>query len=131
MQAAGQHTIQQNTGVNMIGVSGITRTDATVLDMEITTDGVTTDYSFPMTAFADGAVLLLTVSFTTSSTKHCSYIMSVHKQNNIGITANVFGSREYDGMAIAFSGAGYTALSIKLNSAVVGTIKIAPVLTNV
>lgn len=116
----------------MIGISGIAplSTTASMFDQEITTDGTTTLYSFPVTAFADGAVIKLVVSFTTSGTQHCSYEVNVHKQNNIGLTVTPVSSRSYNSMAITFAASGYTGVDMTLSSAVVGVLKISPILMN-
>lgn len=116
----------------MIGISGIAplSTTASLFDQEITTDGTTTLYSFPVTAFADGAVIKLVVSFTTSGTQHCSYEVNVHKQNNIGLTVTPVSSRSYNSMAITFAASGYTGVDMTLSSAVVGVLKISPILMN-
>lgn len=116
----------------MIGISGIAPITATtaMFDQEITTDGTTTLYSFPMTAFADGAVIKLVVSFTTSGTQHCSYEVNIHKQNNIGLTVTPVSSRTYNSMSIAFSASGYTGVDMTLSAAVVGVLKISPILMN-
>lgn len=116
----------------MIGISGIAplSTTASMFDQEITTDGTTTLYSFPVTAFADGAVIKLVVSFTTSGTQHCSYEVNVHKQNNIGLTVTPVSSRSYNSMAITFAASGYTGVDMTLSAAVVGVLKISPILMN-
>lgn len=117
----------------MIGVSGVAPLSSTaaIYDQEITTDGVTTVYPFSLAAFPDGAILNLAVSFTTSGTKHATYVINVHKQNNIGLTITTLSSRAYDAMAITFVADGYTGVSITLSAATVGVLKIAPIYLNV
>lgn len=116
----------------MIGISGIAPLAPTsaLFDQEIITDGTTTLYSFPLTAFADGAVIKLIVSFTSSGTQHCSYEVNIHKQNNIGLTITPVSSRTYNSMAINFTASGYTGVDMTLSSAVVGVLKISPILMN-
>lgn len=117
----------------MIGVSGVAPivNSTAMYDQEITTDGSTTVYSFSTAGFSDGAVVALTVSFTTSGTKHASYVLNIHKQNNIGLTITPVSSRSYDSMVITFTASGYTAVTITLSSAEVGVLKISPILLNV
>lgn len=116
----------------MIGISGIgplTNT-SNMFDQEITTDGTTTTYSFPMTAFPDGALVKLVASFTSSGTQHCSYEVNIHKQNNIGLTVTTISSRTYNAMTITFAASGYTAVNLTLSSTTVGVLKLSPILMN-
>lgn len=117
----------------MIGISGIAPLASTgaIFDQEITTDGTTTVYPFSLSAFPDGSILQLAVSFTTSSTKYASYVVHIHKQNNIGITISTVSSRTYDAMAITFVADGFTGVNLTLSTAVVGVLKISPILLNI
>ena len=110
----------------MISISGMS---SHVLDQDITTDGSTTTYQVSINTFPDGAIALLTVSLTTSGTANCSYLLSVHKHNNIGTGVTTVSKYEYGGLSIAFS-ATYTTITLTLSSAVVGNLKISPVLLN-
>lgn len=110
----------------MIGVTGIS---PLISDMELVTDGSTTVFNFAMNGFSDGAIILLAVSLVNSSTSHCSYLLSIHKQNNIGASVTTLSSKVFNGLAMTFS-ATYTTLTITLNTPIVGNLKIAPLLMN-
>lgn len=112
----------------MIGVSGFA--PGSLLDREFTTDGATVAYTFPLTGYADGSIIMLAISFTTGTIKQASYLLCIHRQTNIGATVNTLSKREWDSFAITFS-ATDTAVTMTLNTALVGTLKIAPVLMNV
>ncbi|HBM3087542.1 MULTISPECIES: hypothetical protein [Klebsiella] len=110
----------------MIKISAIS---SHTLDMDITTDGTATTYQFSVNTFQDGGIALLAVSFTTSGVANCSYLLSFHKHNNIGATLSTLSKYEYGGISISFS-ATYTTITLTLSSAVVGNLKISPVLLN-
>jgi hypothetical protein len=110
----------------MISVSGIS---SHILDSEVTTDESTTDYTFSINSISDGGILLIAVSLTTSTTSHCSYLLAIHKQNNIGATVATLSSKTYNGLSITFS-ATYTTITLTLSSAIAGTLKISPVILN-
>ncbi|MCW9529218.1 MULTISPECIES: hypothetical protein [Klebsiella] len=110
----------------MISISGMS---SHVLDQDITTDGSTTTYQFSINTFPDGAIALLAVSLTTSGTANCSYLLSVHKHNNVGASITTVSKYEYGGLSISFS-ATYTTITLTLSSSVVGNLKISPVLLN-
>ncbi|HBR4253381.1 TPA: hypothetical protein RR044_004819 [Klebsiella pneumoniae] len=111
----------------MIALSG---TASLNLDREFTTDGVTTEYTLPLTYFTDGAVLDIAVSLITSGTQHCSYRLTLHKHNNIGAKVTINSEYTYNSLSISFS-ASYTQLTLTLSSAVVGILKISPIHLNV
>lgn len=110
----------------MIGVSGTT---SHFLDQEITTDGVLKEFTFPLTSIADGGIVLIAVSMTTSSTNHCSYLLALHKQNNIGANVAVLSPKEYGTLKMTFT-ATFTAMTITLSTALVGNLKISPLIMN-
>lgn len=111
----------------MIALSG---TASLNLDREFATDGVTTEYTLPLTSFTDGAILDIAVSLVTSGTQHCSYRLTLHKHNNIGAKVTILSGYTYNSLSIAFS-ATYTQLTLTLSSAVVGILKISPIHLNV
>lgn len=110
----------------MISISGMS---SHVLDRDITTDGSTTTYQFSINTFPDGAIALLAVSLTTSGTANCSYLLSIHKHNNVGAKVTTLSFYTYNSLSISFS-ATYTTITLTLSSAVVGNLKISPVLLN-
>lgn len=105
----------------MLSLSGTVSLD---LDSERTTDGATLVYTVPLTGFSDGAVIKGAVSLTTSTEKNCSYDITVHKHNNIGGKVTVVSGYAYDNLSINFSMT-FTTLTITINTAVVGNLKIA------
>lgn len=110
----------------MISISGMA---SHALDMDVTTDSATTAYTFSINSFPDGSISLLAVSITTSGTTNCSYLVAVHKHNNIGGKVTVLSNYNYNGLTITFT-ATYTTVTLTLSSGVTGNLKISPILLN-
>ncbi|EOA1824464.1 hypothetical protein ACHUNR_002940 [Raoultella planticola] len=110
----------------MMSVSGLS---SHILDQDFITDGVTRTYTFSINTFPDGAIAELAVSLITQGVGNCSYRLSVHKHNNIGAGITTVSKYEYGGLSIAFS-ATYTTVTLTLSAAVVGNLKISPILLN-